>query len=86
MSLYLGWWAYPIYTNGDYLQLMKDTLSDAGEWNEAWNLTEDQKNMLRNSSGQILLTVTWASEGFSELTLPLPHLRFSRKLIQISSV
>ena len=51
MSLYLGWWAYPIYTNGDYLQLMKDTLSDAGEWNEAWNLTEDQKDMLRDSSG-----------------------------------
>ena len=53
MSLYLGWWAYPIYgTDGDYLQLMKDTISDAGEWNEAWNLTEDEKKMLKDSSGQ----------------------------------
>jgi len=56
MSLYLGWWAYPIYgTDGDYLKLMKDTLSDAGEWNEAWNLTEDEKNMLKDSSGELFI-------------------------------
>ena len=56
MSLYLGWWAYPIYgTDGDYLKLMKDTLSDAGEWNEAWNLTDDKKNMLKNSSGELFI-------------------------------
>ena len=54
MSLYLGWWAYPIYgSDGDYLKLMKDTLSDAGEWNQAWNLSEDEKNMLKDSSGSL---------------------------------
>ena len=46
----------PIYgTDGDYLKLMKDTLSDAGEWNEAWNLTEDEKNMLKDSSGELFI-------------------------------
>ena len=56
MSLYLGWWAYPIYgEDGDYLKLMKDTLSDAGEWNQAWNLSDDEKNMLKDSSGGFLI-------------------------------
>ena len=51
MSLYLGWWAYPIYgTDGNYLQLMKDTLSDEGEWNEDWNLTDDQMKIVKGSS------------------------------------
>ena len=73
MSLYLGWWAYPIYgTDGDYLQLMKDTISDAGEWNEAWNLTEDEKKMLKDSSGWQKV-LQWSFE-------------FSNFFFQISSV
>ena len=44
-----------ILVGGDYLKLMKDTLSDAGEWNEAWNLTEDEKNMLKDSSGELFI-------------------------------
>ena len=57
MSLYLGWWAYPIYgEDGDYLKLMKDTLSDAGEWNQAWNLSDDEKNMLKDSSGRLFIS------------------------------
>ena len=51
MSLYLGWWAYPIYgTEGNYLALMKDTLAAEDEWNDDWNLTADQIKMVKGSS------------------------------------
>ena len=44
MSMYLGWWAYPIYgEDGDYAEVMKETLKDAGEWEDAWNFTEEEK-------------------------------------------
>ena len=51
MSMYLGWWAYPIYgEDGDYAEVMKETLKDAGEWKDEWNFSEEEKMKNKGAS------------------------------------
>jgi len=51
MSLYLGWWADPIYGNtGDYSDIMKNALNRENEWDSYYNLTEDEKTLIKGSS------------------------------------
>ena len=50
MSLYLGWWADPIYKAGDYSQVMKDALNRESEWNIYYELSEAEKNEIKGSS------------------------------------
>ena len=51
MSMYLGGWAYPIYgEDGDYSQIMKDTLINAGEWSQFYEFSEEEKELNRDSS------------------------------------
>jgi len=50
MSLYLGWWADPIYKAGDYSQVMKDALNRESEWNAYYELSEAEKSEIKGSS------------------------------------
>lgn len=51
MSMYLGWWAYPIYgEDGDYAEVMKETLKNANEWDKAWEFTEEEKMKNKGAS------------------------------------
>ena len=51
MSMYLGWWAYPIYgEDGDYAEVMKETLKNANEWDKAWEFTEEEKKKNKGAS------------------------------------
>jgi len=51
MSLSAGWWAWPIYGhNGDYSELMKETLRNADEWDVAFEFTQEEKARNFNSS------------------------------------
>jgi len=51
MSMYLGWWAYPIYgDDGDYAEVMKETLKNAQEWEPEWEFTEDEKMKNKGAS------------------------------------
>ena len=58
MSMYLGWWAYPIYgDDGDYSELMKNTLINADEWSEYYEFSDQEKELNKKSSGKIFLNI-----------------------------
>ena len=51
MSLYLGWWADPIYGGtGDYSDIMKNALNRENEWDSYYNLTAAEKAEINDSS------------------------------------
>ena len=51
MSLYLGWWADPIYGGeGDYSKYMRDALNREDEWKPYYNLTDAEKDEINGSS------------------------------------
>ena len=51
MSLYLGWWADPIYGGtGDYSQVMKNALNRESEWKPYYELSDAEKAEIKSSS------------------------------------